>query len=188
MSSAGKFLLGSFSAMAVTARNFFRRSNTVSYPKVTRPIPSKWRGGTFAQTVDATTGEENCTGCGMCESICPSDVIVVTLKKGEKRKAFKGSTYMDVFTLDYQACMQCELCVQVCPTDAIVMTRFKQEASRTREDLFLTKERLLEYGRRLLEHPETTSESTGTTIRAWTDFKRGADADAQVSPKKDEPT
>jgi NADH-quinone oxidoreductase subunit I len=184
MISAGKLLLGSFSAMATTARNFFRRSNTVPYPKVERPIPSKWRGGTFAQTVDATTGEENCTGCGMCQSICPSDVIVVTLRKGEKRTAFKGSTYMDVFTLDYQACMQCELCVQVCPTDAIVMTRFKQEASHTRGDLFLTKERLLAYGRRLLENPETGSASKGTTIRDWTDFKRGVDVAEQDKPKE----
>ena len=41
---------------------------------------------------------------------------------------------------------------------------------------------------RLLENPASTSESTGTTIRAWTDFKLGTEVDAQALPKRDEPT
>ena len=125
-----------------------------------------------------------CTGCKMCENICPSDVITVTLRKGEKREAFKGATYCDVFTLDYQACMQCELCVQVCPTDAIVMTRFTQQPSRMREGLMLTKERLQANGRRLLEQPESMSKSTGTTLREWTDLKRGQAKEPEAGEKE----
>ena len=69
--------------------------------------------------------------------------------------------------------MQCELCVQVCPTDAIVMTRYLAECPSTREGLFLSKERLLDHGRKLNERPEDESYATGTRLREWTDAARG---------------
>ena len=103
--------------------------------------------------VPANTDEENCIGCRLCEYICPSQIIRVTLRKGDKRENGIGGTYADHFSLDYQACMQCELCVQVCPTDAIVMTRYLAECPYSREGMFLSKERLMEHGRRLLAQP-----------------------------------
>ena len=165
--------VGSLHSMGTTLRNLFRRSTTVQYPKVQRPLPRQWRGGTFALTFDAKTGEENCIGCRLCEYICPSQIIRVTLRKGEKRENGIGATYADHFSLDYQACMQCELCVQVCPTDAIVMTRYLAECPYSREGLFLSKERLMEHGRRLVERPEEESFATGSRLREWTDVKRG---------------
>jgi NADH-quinone oxidoreductase subunit I len=173
MPSHGSTLADSLSAMGATLRNFFRRATTVQYPAVKRPIPRQWRGGTFALTLDARTGEENCIGCRLCEYICPSQIIRVTLRKGDKRENGLGATYCDVFTLDYQACMQCEMCVQVCPTDAIVMTRYLADCPYTREALFLTKERLFEHGRRLLERPEHESWATATRLREWTAAARG---------------
>ncbi len=173
MASLGSTLVGSLSAMGTTLRNFFRRPNTVQYPKVTRPIPRQWRGGTFALTIDAKTDEQNCIGCRLCEYICPSQIIRVTLRKGEKRQNGIGATYCDQFTLDYQACMQCELCIQVCPTDAIVMTRYLADCPYTREGLFLTKERLFENGRRLNERPEQESFATASRLQEWTHAERG---------------
>ena len=173
MSSLGGTLLTSLHSMGATMRNFFRRATTVPYPKVSRPIPRQWRGGSFALTIDPKTEEENCIGCRLCEQICPSRILSVTLRKGEKRENGIGGTYADKFTLDYQACMQCELCVQVCPTDAIVMTRTLHETPYSREGLFLSKERLLANGRRLVEHPDEESYATGTRLREWTDAKRG---------------
>jgi NADH-quinone oxidoreductase subunit I len=173
VSSLGATLLTSFSAMGTTLRNFFRRSTTVQYPKVKRPMPGQWRGGSFALTFDPNTNEENCIGCRLCEYICPSQIISVTLRKGEKRENGEGATYADKFTLDYQACMQCEMCVQVCPTDAIVMTRFMHPCPTNRDGLFLGKERLMENGRRLLREPEMASRATGKQIREWTDASRG---------------
>jgi len=173
MASTGQALLGSLHAMRTTLRNFFRRPTTVAYPRVRRPVPPQWRGGTFALTLDGATGEENCIGCRLCEYICPSQILRVTLRKGEKRENGLGATYCDVFTLDFQACMQCELCVQVCPTDAIVMTRYPADCPYTREELFLSKEKLLQHGRRLLEEPEAASFATGTRLREWTDVARG---------------
>jgi NADH-quinone oxidoreductase subunit I len=175
----GASLLTSFRAMGTTMRNFFRRSTTVQYPRVKRPIPRQWRGGTFALTFDPGTKEENCIGCRLCEYICPSQIIAVKLRKGEKRENGVGATYAESFTLDYQACMQCELCVQVCPTDAIVMTRTLHACPYDRDGLFLSKERLEENGRRLLEHPDEMSHAVGTRLREWTDASRGLPPEAE---------
>jgi NADH-quinone oxidoreductase subunit I len=173
MAGLGSSIAGSFQAMRTTFRNFFRRATTVQYPKVRRPLPRQWRGGTFALTLDAETKEENCIGCRLCEYICPSQIIRVTLRKGDKRENGIGATYCDEFTLDFEACMQCELCVQVCPTDAIVMTRYLADCPYSREDLFLSKERLFDHGRKLLERPDDESFATGTRLREWTDASRG---------------
>ena len=168
MATAGTILLGTLKALGTTLRAAFRKPTTLRYPKQKRPLPARWRGGSFALTFDPTTGEENCIGCRLCEYICPSEIIAVTLRKGEARANGIGATYCDVFTLDYQACMQCELCIQVCPTDAIVMTRALAPATTTREGLFLSKERLMEGGRKLLAEASLASEATGTKIREWT--------------------
>jgi NADH-quinone oxidoreductase subunit I len=171
--SLGTLVTGSLRSMGTTFRNFFRRPTTVRYPQVERPIPGQWRGGSFALTYDPKTDEENCIGCRLCEYICPSQIIEVTLRKGEKRENGIGGTYCDRFVLDFQACMQCELCIQVCPTDAIVMTRYLHESPYTRDGLFLSKERLLENGRRLVQQPELESHATASRLREWTDAKRG---------------
>ena len=173
MSSRGAALLWSFRAMGTTMRNFFRRSITVQYPKVKRPLPRQWRGGTFALTFDPATREENCIGCRLCEFICPSQIISVKLRKGEKRENGVGATYAEHFTLDYQACMQCELCIQVCPTDAIVMTRYLADCPYDREGLFLSKEKLEDHGLKLLEQPDLESHATGSRLREWTAAQRG---------------
>ena len=183
MNTLATSLLTSFRAMSTTMRNFFRKSTTIQYPKAQRPIPRQWRGGSFALTFDPKTKEENCIGCRLCEYICPSQIISVKLRKGEKRENGVGATYADKFTLDYQACMQCELCVQVCPTDAIVMTRTLHDCPYDREGLFLSKERLEANGRRLLEAPDETSYATGTRLREWTDAARGLLAE---QPETDE--
>ncbi|HVQ34676.1 MAG TPA: NADH-quinone oxidoreductase subunit I [Candidatus Bathyarchaeia archaeon] len=168
MASTSAIVLGTLQAMGITFRNAFRRATTLRYPKEKRTLPARWRGGSFALTFDPATGEENCIGCRLCEYICPSEIIAVTLRKGEARANGVGATYADVFTLDYQACMQCELCIQVCPTDAIVMTRALAPATTTREGLFLSKERLMNNGRKLLAESQLASEATGTKLREWT--------------------
>jgi NADH-quinone oxidoreductase subunit I len=159
--------------MRMTLVNVFRAGNTIPYPRKKRPIPGQWRAGSFALTFDPATGEENCIGCRLCEYICPSEIIKVSLRKGEARKNGIGATFCDVFVLDYQACMQCELCIQVCPTDAIVMTRTLAPTATTRDGLLLTKERLMDNGRTLLATPGYSSEATPTKIREWTDAVRG---------------
>ena len=159
--------------MRTTLRNVARRPNTIQYPRVKRPLPGQWRGGTFALTLDPKTDEENCIGCRLCEYICPSQIISVALRKGEARKNGLGATYAKSFTLDYQACMQCELCIQVCPTDAIVMTRYMQAPTSSRDGLYLDMERMLVHGRKLLAQPALTSAATAARLQEWTDAGRG---------------
>ena len=153
--------------MRMTLRNFLRKPVTVHYPTSVRPTTDRFRG-LLALTYDKETGEENCIGCRLCEFICPPAVIKVEMLKGEKRN------YAKLFTLELYACEFCELCVQVCPTDAILMTRDLAPPAYTRAELFLSKERLMENGRRLLAQPELLSHATGTRLREWADAERGA--------------
>ncbi len=181
MAPLGLVLAGTLQAMVTTLRNLVRRPNTVQYPAVARPVPGRWRAGSFALTYDPETREENCIGCRLCEYICPSQIISVELVKGEPRKNGEGASYAGRFTLDFQACIQCELCVQVCPADAIVMLRELQEPSFTREGLFLDRDRLFANGRRLLERPELESEATASRLQQWTDARRGLER-AELAP------
>jgi NADH-quinone oxidoreductase subunit I len=177
----GTIVVGTLRTMGMTLRNVFRAANTVPYPRAKRTIPGQWRAGSFALTFDPITREENCIGCRLCEYICPSEIIKVTLRKGQARANGIGATYCDGFVLDYQACMQCELCIQVCPTDAIVMTRALAEATTTREGLFLTKERLMENGERLLANPDLSSHATPSKLREWTDAARGLEKSEETA-------
>ncbi len=49
--------------------------------------------------------EENCTGCGLCDRVCPGEAI--THDKAGKRRIHKGE------------CLVCMNCKQVCPVKAI---------------------------------------------------------------------
>jgi len=173
MATLSNVVMGTLKTMRMTLVNVFRKGNTIPYPRKKRPIPGQWRAGSFALTFDPKTGEENCIGCRLCEYICPSEIIKVTLRKGEARQNGIGATFCDVFVLDYQACMQCELCIQVCPTDAIVMTRELAPTAASRQGLLLTKERLMANGQSLLAAPALGSHATPTKLREWTDAARG---------------
>ena len=106
MPSIGTIVFGTLHTMGMTLRNVFRAKNTIPYPRKKRPVPGQWRAGSFALTFDPATGEENCIGCRLCEYICPSEIIKVSLRKGEARKNGIGATFCDHFVLDYQACMR----------------------------------------------------------------------------------
>ncbi|MFQ5520003.1 MAG: NuoI/complex I 23 kDa subunit family protein [Candidatus Methylomirabilia bacterium] len=141
-------------AMGVTLRNFFRRPVTVHYPDQIRPYPDRFRG-ILALVYDPKTGEEACIGCRLCEYVCPPQVILVEMLKGEKRN------YAKSFTLELYACEFCELCVQVCPTDAIIMLKSFDLATSDRREMLLDKDRLHQLG---LEF--APSWATGTGLRA----------------------
>ena len=48
---------------------------------------------------------EKCTGCGMCEEVCPHGVFVV--ENGKAR------------IVDRDACMECGACAMNCPAEAL---------------------------------------------------------------------
>jgi ferredoxin len=47
---------------------------------------------------------DECTACGSCKDVCPSEAI----KQGEKK-----------YTIDADACIDCGQCAEQCPTKAI---------------------------------------------------------------------
>ena len=135
-----KFMVTGMKALGSTFVNLFRSPVTESI-RLSETRATRYRAS-FALLHD-DNGEELCIGCKMCQKICPSDIIRVT--QGPKRESeFTGKKrgWASDFTLDLQACIICELCVQVCPTDAIVMLREQEKPGFSREDLFLTMERL----------------------------------------------
>ncbi len=177
------YLFDAFRAMAVTIRNAFRPPTTVQYPAEDRVRPERYR--TSFALVHDEQGDEACIACLACERICPSRII--TVKPAGKRESpitGKKRNYLEDFTLDMNACIFCELCVQVCPTDAIVMLHELSKPAFSREELFLTMERL--YAN------ESTARSwgTGSRLTAMQDPKRGqsaAEPKGEAPPAADEP-
>lgn len=137
--------LGITGAVVSTLKNAFRKPFTVQFPEVVRPRPPRYRAS-FALLKD-NNGEEACVACLLCEKVCPSAVIKI--KAGPKKESpFTGKKrqYAEDFTLDLTACLQCELCIQVCPQDAIVMVNRPEVPTYSREELFLTMDRLYTNG------------------------------------------
>ncbi|HPL93096.1 MAG TPA: 4Fe-4S binding protein [bacterium] len=66
-----------------------------------------WR--TFRPEIDF----EKCTGCGICESVCPEPCISNSHKKNKMGK--------EVRQIDYDYCKGCGLCAAECPFKAISM-------------------------------------------------------------------
>lgn len=50
-----------------------------------------------------TIDKEKCTGCGLCEQVCPVDAIKID----------------KVVKVDEDVCVDCGTCISECPNDAI---------------------------------------------------------------------
>jgi NADH-quinone oxidoreductase subunit I len=163
----GGYFVDTARALWTTAKNLVRPPTTVRYPRVVRERAPRFRAS-FALLHDEH-GEELCIGCLQCERICPSQVITVTRgKKRESPATGKKRGWADDLTLDLNACIFCELCVQVCPVDAIVMVRAPEAPGFSREENFLSMDRLYQN--------ETLRESawaTGSLLMEMQDPKRG---------------
>ena len=140
----------------VTLKNFFRKTFTIMYPDKQKEIPDRYRGPLFALTVDKD-GNLKCIACRLCEQICPSQIITVV---PAKEKGPTGKPYPEKFTLMLDACLACELCVQVCPADAIVMLKVPGWAAESHDEMFLTLEKMVEYGKKY-----EISASTASVLR-----------------------
>lgn len=174
-----KYIYRSFLSMWVTFRNIFRKPVTdLQFPRTRRERADRYR--TSFALVHDEHGEEACIACKKCQMICPSDIItVVAGKKAESPRTGKSRGYLDDFTLDMNACIFCELCVQVCPTDAILMTRNAPRPEFSREDLFLTREKLF------ANEPMVTW-ATATKLAEMQDPDRGQDKPASAGEESTE--
>jgi len=126
-----------------TLKHLFTRAFTVQYPVEKIVIAPRMRGRHGLRTDEA--GELLCIGCQACARVCPDKLITVKTRKtpeGSKKKL-----EVEDFTLNLEACMFCGLCTDVCPNTSIVMTNFYEMATKNRDDIFLTMEKLVESGK-----------------------------------------
>ena len=87
---------------------------------------------------DPQTTDVKCVACMLCATICPSRCIDIA---GEQTP--EGRSRPARFDLDLSHCIFCGLCEEVCPEAAIVMTRHYELATYNKDDLYLTKNKLL---------------------------------------------
>jgi formate hydrogenlyase subunit 6/NADH:ubiquinone oxidoreductase subunit I len=75
---------------------------TVNYPAEESPRPDRFRGKIEYEA-------DPCTGCGLCERVCPSGAIETETEDGEF-----------VWRYDLSRCLFCGQCTEACPPNAIV--------------------------------------------------------------------
>ncbi|MFH1328714.1 MAG: 4Fe-4S dicluster domain-containing protein [Candidatus Bathyarchaeota archaeon] len=83
---------------SLAIRAMFKGPVTIKYPfQPPRPVSEGFRGV-------PKYAPEQCTGCGACAEVCPSQCITVTEKDGKR-----------MFNLWYGKCSFCSRCEEVCP-------------------------------------------------------------------------
>jgi NADH-quinone oxidoreductase subunit I len=136
------FLTEFVSAFGLAIRYFFRAKKTLNYPFEKGPISPRFRGEHALRRYP--NGEERCIACKLCEAVCPAQAI--TIEAGPRRN--DGTRRTTRYDIDMTKCIYCGLCQEACPVDAIVEGPNFEFATETREELFYSKERLLENGDR----------------------------------------
>ena len=131
-----------FKGMAITGKYAFKRAITIQFPEEKTPLSPRFRGLHALRRYD--NGEERCIACKLCEAICPAQAI--TIEAGPRRN--DGTRRTTRYDIDMVKCIYCGYCQEACPVDAIVEGPNSEFAVETREELYYTKERLLENGDR----------------------------------------
>jgi ferredoxin len=72
-----------------------------------REVSANMKHYYLRNVVTLTLFPDKCTGCGMCESVCPHKVFTLQGRKIE--------------ITDKDACMECGACAQNCPTEALTV-------------------------------------------------------------------
>jgi NADH-quinone oxidoreductase subunit I len=127
--------------MALSLSYFLKPKVTLSYPHEKGPISPRFRGEHALRRYD--NGEERCIACKLCEAVCPAQAITI---EAEPRP--DGSRRTTRYDIDMTKCIYCGFCQEACPVDAIVEGPNFEFAVETREELYYTKEKLLDNGDR----------------------------------------
>jgi NADH-quinone oxidoreductase chain I len=126
------FFIEILKGMALTLSRMFSHAVTIQYPKERRHIAPGFRG-LHALAKHPQTGEAKCVGCGLCATICPSQCIHVSREKGKVTR----------YEIEVLRCIYCGFCVEACPYGAIVLTENYEYSDYTRENLMMTRDKLL---------------------------------------------
>ena len=138
----GLLLKEFFSTFFLSMRYFFKAKPTVNYPFEKNPVSPRFRGEHALRRYP--NGEERCIACKLCEAICPAQAI--TIEAGPRLN--DGTRRTVRYDLDMVKCIYCGFCQEACPGDAIVEGPNFEFSTETREELYYSKERLLDNGDR----------------------------------------
>jgi len=127
--------------LALTLKYFFKAKVTLNYPYEKGKISPRFRGQHALRRYE--NGEERCIGCKLCEVVCPAQAITIETAPRED-----GSRRTIRYDIDMIKCIYCGLCEEACPVDAIVLGPNFEFATESREELYYTKEKLLDNGER----------------------------------------
>lgn len=133
------FLLELLKGMSVTGRYFFKPKITLRYPEERTPLSPRFRGLHALRRYP--NGEERCIACKLCEAVCPA--LAITIESAEREDGTRRTTRYDI---DLTKCIFCGYCEESCPVDSIVETHIFEYHGEEREDLYMTKEKLLAVG------------------------------------------
>jgi len=111
---------------------------TIQYPEKKREVSPRWRGIHYFAKDEK--GETKCVACGLCQAVCPSNVITI-----EAAEEPGGTRYPKRFLINLTRCIFCGFCEEVCPKDAIKLGRNYEFVNYKRSDFILNKEDLLNY-------------------------------------------
>ena len=132
-----EFIKGIFIAL----KEIFSKKKTINYPFEKGKISPRFRGEHALRRYP--NGEERCIACKLCEAVCPAQAITI-----ENEERSDGSRKTTRYDIDMLKCIYCGLCEESCPVDAIVQGPNFEFATETREELYYTKDKLLENGDR----------------------------------------
>ena len=135
------FFLEILKGLKITGRKLSKKPITIQYPEEKTPLSSRFRG--LHALRKYPNGEERCIACKLCEAVCPAQAITI-----ESKERDDGSRKTVRYDIDMLKCIYCGLCEESCPVDAIVQGPNFEFATETREELYYTKEKLLENGDR----------------------------------------
>ena len=118
--------------LAFTLSRFFTKPITYQYPEEKREPSERWRG---LHRLKMENGKLKCVACGLCEAVCPADVITV-----EAKETPDGRRFPERFVLEVTRCIFCGYCEEACPKDAIELTRNYEFCGYTREEFHMTRD------------------------------------------------
>ena len=121
--------------LAFTLRRFFSKPITYQYPEEKREVADRWRG---LHRLKTENGRVKCVACGLCEAVCPANVITV-----EAKETPDGRRFPQRFVVEVTRCIFCGYCQEACPKDAIELTRNYEFCGYTREEFNLVRDVLV---------------------------------------------
>ncbi|MBL1141058.1 MAG: NADH-quinone oxidoreductase subunit NuoI [Proteobacteria bacterium] len=133
------FLWELLKGLQLTGRYLFKRKITVQYPEEKTPQSHRFRGLHALRRYP--NGEERCIACKLCEAVCPA--VAITIESEPRDDGSRRTTRYDI---DLTKCIFCGFCEESCPVDSIVETRIFEYHGENRDDLLMTKQKLLEVG------------------------------------------